>query len=682
MGGKLYFFIFFYLLLFCKYSQGQGNDRLIVDSLSRLLAIAKADTAKVGLYNAIMFGHVYYKPEQGLAYAEPALQLARQLQWKPGEARIMHRTGRLYWRLGNLQEALKNHHAALQLYRQTGDKHSEGQVLIEIGQDYLDNGRLNEAKTALLKAFQFNEATEDWVNLATCCDILCYLYDVQGNSADATKMAYEYLKINEKIGDKDAISHATHMLASNYLALGNHAEALKYFKQGLQVSRETGNKIEQIQHSIDIGWIYLMEQKFDLAKPYHLEALALAKEFNDAQLLANSHFKMGIYQQVTKEYQQANENFFLAEGYYKAISNKQDLALLYAHMGAVFTQQRKFALAKHYFEKSKSIYAGLNSKLSMTAYYEGKEKLDSTMGNWEEAYKNFKEFVAIRDSSNTKESLQKLVGSQLEYENEKKEAIAKAAQEKKDLLAMEEIKRQRNIRNASFAILLAVLLFSLVALYQRNKLAKEKRRSDKLVMEKELLLREIHHRVKNNLEVVSSLLALQSAQIDDPHTKDAMQEGQNRVQSIGIVHQKLYQGANLGAIEMKDYFINLSENILDSFGADERVTIECAMDTLDVDIDTAVPLGLIVNELLTNTLKYAFPENREGKVVIKLHQQKNGLLQLEVSDNGVGKTEITHGTGFGGQLVSLLTQQLNGTMKEEVANGTKFIFEFKTGKAA
>jgi two-component sensor histidine kinase len=161
-----------------------------------------------------------------------------------------------------------------------------------------------------------------------------------------------------------------------------------------------------------------------------------------------------------------------------------------------------------------------------------------------------------------------------------------------------------------------------------------------------------------------------------------MLESQNRVQSIGIVHQKLYQGENLGAIEMKDYFINLSESILDSFGADKKVQIECAMDKLNIDIDTAVPLGLIVNELLTNTLKYAFPDGRNGKVKIKLEKRPDGILQLQVSDDGVGKSGITHGTGFGGQLVALLTKQLSGSMKEETGNGTNIFFEFKTGKAA
>lgn len=200
--------------------------------------------------------------------------------------------------------------------------------------------------------------------------------------------------------------------------------------------------------------------------------------------------------------------------------------------------------------------------------------------------------------------------------------------------------------------------------------------------ENELLLKEIHHRVKNNLEVVSSLLALQSNQLDDPNTKEAMLASQNRVHSIGIVHQKLYQGENLGAIEMKDYFINLSESILDSFGANKRVQVECAMNTLNLDIDTAVPLGLIVNELLTNTIKYAFPDGRSGKVQIKLEQAANGNLQMLVSDNGVGKSGTINGTGFGGQLVSLLTQQLGGTIKEENNNGTHISFEFKTTKAA
>ncbi|MEO7047062.1 MAG: sensor histidine kinase, partial [Ferruginibacter sp.] len=138
----------------------------------------------------------------------------------------------------------------------------------------------------------------------------------------------------------------------------------------------------------------------------------------------------------------------------------------------------------------------------------------------------------------------------------------------------------------------------------------------------------------------------------------------------------------LGAIEMKDYFLNLSESILDSFGAEKRIKIELAMEKLDIDIDTAVPLGLIVNELLTNTIKYAFPQGQNGNVIITLEKQANGILHLEVSDNGIGKSDIIQGTGFGGQLVSLLTRQLGGKMKEEVDNGTHVSFDFKLDQVA
>jgi two-component sensor histidine kinase len=153
---------------------------------------------------------------------------------------------------------------------------------------------------------------------------------------------------------------------------------------------------------------------------------------------------------------------------------------------------------------------------------------------------------------------------------------------------------------------------------------------------------------------------------------------------MGIIHQKLYQGDNLGSIEMKDYFLNLGEGILDTFNADDKVKIECAMDNLELDVDTAVPIGLIVNELLTNALKYAFPENAAGNILISLSKSNPETLTLKVSDNGIGKTVglAPKGTGFGSQLIQLLTQQLNGEMTEDSQDGTSVLFHFKLNTAA
>ena len=194
-----------------------------------------------------------------------------------------------------------------------------------------------------------------------------------------------------------------------------------------------------------------------------------------------------------------------------------------------------------------------------------------------------------------------------------------------------------------------------------------------------LLLKEIHHRVKNNLEVVSGLLALQSAKMDDPTMQEVMLASQNRVHSMGILHQKLYQSEHLAFIEMKNYFENLCINILDSYNETDRIKVNIEMKELEMDVDTAVPLGLIVNELLTNALKYAFPKGVKGNIELSLENLNEDNFQLKISDNGVGKSsdEKANGTGFGTQLVDLLTRQIDGKLMQDVSKGTMILINFK-----
>jgi two-component sensor histidine kinase len=245
------------------------------------------------------------------------------------------------------------------------------------------------------------------------------------------------------------------------------------------------------------------------------------------------------------------------------------------------------------------------------------------------------------------------------------------------------LKQQKNIQVLGIILgsLLLLFLLFLYRTYLRNKrtnviLAKQNK-------EKEFLLKEIHHRVKNNLEVVSSLLSLQSGQSNSKEVQDLMQENQNRVQSMSMIHQKLYQGDNLATIEMKDYFINLGNYTLDVFNAREKISIDYNMDKLEIDVDIAVPIGLIVNELLTNAFKYAFPDNRDGRISISLIRDGQ-KLNLQVSDNGIGKSTSysLHESGFGTKLVELLTIQLDGRMTQKISGGTIILFEFQLPKAA
>ena len=304
------------------------------------------------------------------------------------------------------------------------------------------------------------------------------------------------------------------------------------------------------------------------------------------------------------------------------------------------------------------------------------------LGDYQKALEYQKKARIMGDSISAAESDKNMSELLTQYETGKKEATIFSQTQKI------EQQRKTQILYICLATLLAIVVFGMF--FTMKNIRKKRKALSVLNVEldaknkqNELLLKEIHHRVKNNLEMVKSLIALQSAKLEDGASKEAMLASQNRVQSMGIIHQKLYQGENLGSIEMKDYFVNLGEGVLDTFNAENKVKIECAMDDLNLDVDTAVPIGLIVNELLTNALKYAFPEGVKGQIKISLTKENNNLL-LKVSDNGIGKIEGSKpkGTGFGTQLIQLLTQQLNGTISEDYKNGTAIFFNFKNFKTA
>ena len=207
----------------------------------------------------------------------------------------------------------------------------------------------------------------------------------------------------------------------------------------------------------------------------------------------------------------------------------------------------------------------------------------------------------------------------------------------------------------------------------------------KALKEKETLLREIHHRVKNNLQFISSLLGLQSDNIEDQVALGALQEGQDRVQSMALIHQNLYQEENLTGVDMHDYFNKLIQGLFDSYNIhDDRIQLELNIEDINLDVDTVIPMGLIVNELITNSLKYAFPEGHNGKITIQL-KELDKALSLSISDDGVGISEIEKhnlGDSFGYKLIHAFTLQLDAEMSIERSAGTSVNFTIRNYQVA
>ncbi|MGA1623398.1 MAG: sensor histidine kinase, partial [Synechocystis sp.] len=198
------------------------------------------------------------------------------------------------------------------------------------------------------------------------------------------------------------------------------------------------------------------------------------------------------------------------------------------------------------------------------------------------------------------------------------------------------------------------------------------------VTEKELLLKEIHHRVKNNLLIVSSLLDWRSESIDDPAIQSIFSESQRRIDTIALIHEKLYGTKDLAQIDLGDYLETLAMQIFESFSIKDknisRIKLEFDLSPIFLNIETAMPCGLIVNELLLNTFKHAFPDQRGGTVNLSLKSQSNDSYLLVVKDDGVGfppDFDFTQAESLGWQLINLLTDQLDGLIRIKEGDDTR-----------
>jgi len=214
----------------------------------------------------------------------------------------------------------------------------------------------------------------------------------------------------------------------------------------------------------------------------------------------------------------------------------------------------------------------------------------------------------------------------------------------------------------------------------------EKKKADALILaslhEKEMLLKEIHHRVKNNLQIIGSLLYLQSVNVSDPFTQGILRECRARVKSMALIHEKLYRSKDIGRIPFVTYLEGLVEALKDSYGVDDdRVAFDIAVtpEDLTLNIETGIPCGLLVNELLSNSLKYAFPDGRTGRIRIEIGQTAPRNYTLVIADNGVGfpkDVDFRNTPSLGLQLVNNLVSQLDGEIVLDASDGTKFSIRF------
>ena len=527
---------------------------------------------------------------------------------------------------------------------------TQAEIKYTLGQSLYVNEEYDKALSSLLTALAIFEENGKKSREAEVLNSLATVYQVRNDTQTAVKYFSKALEIFEQLNDSTWIASVCANLGGHYMEFEEEDAAETHFERAIHLFEHLGNSIYLGFTQLNLGSLRVKQQRHEEAISLFESAISYVP-FNVNPLIhAVAHTGLG------QSYLETNQ------------LNKARLSLL---KGYEITEQI------NHLEQRKSVAELLGR------YYEA-------VSNYKRAFVFQKEYSTLQDSFLNAEQDQRMVDALNKFEAEKKEkeiSLLSAENEIKDL------RIQRGNRNLLITLLtlLAISLFAFQVVRSRRKMKKLNHQLTqqrdiiaKALEEKDVLLREIHHRVKNNLQVISSLLGIQARQVTDNAALEALQEGRTRVQSMSLIHQDLYKKDNLTGIEIKDYFEKLAQNLFDTYNiSSQNITIHSSIEELILDVDTVIPLGLIMNELISNALKYAFPDNR-GEIKVSL-KEIDDQLQLVVSDNGIGISDPEHvleNDSYGYDLITSLVDKLEGNLEINVGKGTQIKATFKEFRKA
>ena len=554
---------------------------------------------------------------------------------------------------------------AVSLAKKMKDSGKIGRSYLYLGRTFANYNQPDSAQTYFEKALTIFENSGDKSGIAGAYNKLVFIELVyNSNFAKAAELSFKELAIHEELGNSNGIIDVYTDLAFNYQGQKKHAESNKWAEKALKLAKEKNRTISIIESLKVIAYNYSTENVTpEKAIPICKDIIKLSKELDDFYEEAIGYLYLGNAYKLSERYEEALDNYRISlEMSQKVNMSRLSYQCSYS-IGHVKLFQNKYSEAIEHMERafSKTEISNIETNNTIEYYHELSRAYEG-IGNHKKSLELFKKFQALQDSSLNEKNIEIINELSTKYETEKKE------QE----IAFLTTKEKGKSTQLNYSLGLGALLLLLLGLLFNR--FREKQKNNLLLEEKngkiELLLKEIHHRVKNNLQTISSLLFLQSAHIKDADVKEAVAAGQHRVESMALIHQKLYQRDNLAGIEMKDYLTNLGNSLIDTFVDNpDRISLDVDMEEHELDVDTAVPLGLIANELITNSIKYAFPENREGMITLKIAKNTDEKLELLIADDGIGEGNTETGTAFGSQLIHLLTKQLNGTLEQGTDNG-------------
>jgi two-component sensor histidine kinase len=593
---------------------------------------------------------------------------------------------------------------AVQSFQQSGSLEQEAYCLMLLADLYALNDEREKALDKLNRCLEIYKSIH-YTALQGVYILYSNIYYTDGNY----KQAYNYGLMALKNAQAGGDSSMTLCQINNYIGitlvrLKERERAIGYYQAALKVAERHNENNAVLQVMANIVQAYI-----ELKKPE--EALAFMRTF-PKKLLEPKSEESHIYRPLSyliiynelKEYSEirtySHEILQLIK-----LHRPSDKVLqnFYSILIGFYLESRQFVSANLYINKIDSLSRKIGDPQRISETFYLKFRLDTSQGRYSSAVDNLLIYQKMNDSLFNETSTRQIKQLEVEYETEKNRNDIKLKDQNITVLHQKNQLQQSNLERANqtknFTIGGVAFLFILMGMLYRqyrlkqhaNKITIQKNEQlQHFLTEKEWLVKEIHHRVKNNFHVVASLLEIQSSYLKNQEALSAIKESQHRIHSMSIIHQKLYQSETLSTIHMPEYIYELVEYLRESYAIRESIRFDLHIENIELNHTFAITLGLILNEGISNAIKYAFSPTKDGKISISLNHISNSQILLSISDNGPGlpkdyKTRL--GASMGLELLQGLTDDIGGSLSIENNNGTqiKIIFSHNavtTGKVS
>jgi two-component sensor histidine kinase len=539
---------------------------------------------------------------------------------------------------------------------------------------YVNNNLFSETDSALSicqKALSLSEPNSS--EYAQLIARRAIIYDLKGQTELAVEGLLDAITIQKEIGDSIELSYSYNNLGISYFYTYRYDAALKYY----DLSAEIDSLLKDFQGwagtKINKAIILSNTKRYDQAD--HIYDLVL----NQMELLGDKSLHGALFSNkaklnvVAQDFQQALENIEKARPFTLAQNNPSpmmtleviksnalfrlgefDDALVAARQGLAYDQDSVFIERRvHLFECMAHAFYAM-AKIDSGEYYN-------------DLHQSMRDDLFNKETQSSVQEIQTQYNvAEFELEEERLKNIAN---EEAKLAAESKAQRNLFVGLAVISVMIGFLLFyrNRVKKAEQQVLEEKLNLQDQLIQQKEAFIGEIHHRVKNNLQLVASMLAIQSSQTENKEVKAVFEGSKSRIEAMSLIHEKLYQSTDFEQIQMDDYIKNLVEQIVAAYTGKNSIQLKLAISKITLHIDSVVPLGLVINELLTNSIKYAFETESNPEIEVRFNLNKE-LLILEYGDNGCGyKAEKK--LGFGSHLLGSLARQLKAKTNENGDSG-------------